>query len=352
MNRMRNILYEGSVIFLTGVIVSTIGVTVWNCVQGPTIEDFKREYAVGDVWSQKAVAEKYMRRFAVPDLLKAVEEYNAAGNCHSQGHGIGRAIYDANPNFTAVIRQCGGTCTQGCFHGAMMEMFQTESDTLGGVINDETPEAYLKHIQETALDLCKRPEVASEVLPRYCTHGLGHAFAYFSPEDMDEAIRSCEMLETKYASDSCASGAFMEYLFNASSSSLMLGKGAAPCDRYPTHTQACYQYKAYGWVLAWGGVKPAIRACDSFGTNMMTCIFTVAQSGANIKLLEAEQGFDSLCGGLEGDKHSTCVRGALFRVIDLNDGDEKNLCARIDSRYSAQCAEMLESYQNKVMYAQ
>jgi hypothetical protein len=351
MDRVRTILYELSLIFLIGVSLGCLGVWAYTTVKEPSIEDFQREYAIGDVWHQQAVAEKYLQHYPAAVLLQAIEDAHAAGNCHSQGHGIGRALYKADPNFASVIRQCGGTCTYGCFHGAMMEMFQTESDTLGGAIEDETPEAYAKHLQAAARTLCDLPEVKSSVHPRYCTHGLGHTFAYFSPDDMDQAIRSCGTLSSAYGAKSCASGAFMEYLFSSSSAALMSGKGQAPCDRYPQYTQACYMFKAYGWLYAWGSVASALAACDTFGGNTQLCIVTTAQAASNKDLVRSRAGVESICGSLSGEKRKTCVYGALLKIIDLNNGDDSDaLCDSVDPIYRNACLEILHSFLENIAH--
>ena len=176
MDRVRTILYEASIIFLIGVGVALIATWSMHISHKPTITDFQQEYFTGDVYHQQAVAEKYLQIYSAADLLQAIEEKSAGGMCHVQGHGIGRAIYKTDPNFGDAIRTCGGSCAHGCFHGAMLEMFQTDSDTLGGAIEGESATDTLSKIVSAAPDLCSRPDVQSVVKMRYCTHGIGHAF--------------------------------------------------------------------------------------------------------------------------------------------------------------------------------
>lgn len=348
MNRMpglRTVLFECSLIVLIGSAIAVVAVYGWKEFRYPTIAEFQRAYAQGDVLQQRAVAETYLKYFSPAELLQAIEVANADTTCHSQGHGIGRALYKSNPNFSAVIQQCGGSCTHGCFHGAMMEMFSTESDTLGGVIEDKTPESYLKHIQAVASELCTEPQVVSVVHPRFCTHGLGHVFAYFSPHDMDAAVHSCERLKTKFGVRGCESGVFMEYLFGTTSRAVFAGKGEAPCDRYPQYLQECYTFKAYGWLYEWGSVPRALEACHKNGIDANLCILTVAQAGANKKLMESDAGFEKLCGTLSGDERNTCITGAVLKIIDINNGDDtERLCDPVAPAYRNACLEELRSY--------
>jgi hypothetical protein len=323
---------------------------VYDRVQKPSIKDFQREYAIGDVWHQQAVAEKYLQLYPAPVLLQAIEDAHAAGNCHSQGHGIGRALYKADPNFASVIRQCGGTCTYGCFHGAMMEMFQTESDTLGGVVDEVTPEKFIERVKSEARDLCYRPEVTSVTHPQACTHGLGHVFALLSGTDLKQAIDACAILSDSRAIDSCASGAFMEYLFSPAAATVALSKGKEPCDDYPGHIRSCYRYKAYGWIKTWGGAQEALAACNSLGDHALDCIESVGRAAATEKTLASGLGISALCMRLSGQAHDRCVLGEMMKYIDINIDATDSACAKVDHVYHDACERALADYKDTILY--
>lgn len=344
-DRLRTILYEASVIFLCGVAIASVVSFVWNTKFKLTIDRFKSEYSKGMSDDQLMLAEKYLRKFPASDLIAAVEEQNIDGTCHIQAHPIGRAVYKQNQNFTDAIRVCGNSCTFGCFHGVLMQMFATDSDTLGGVVDEESPEAYLAHVKAIAKDLCSKPEVENLIQRRTCYHGIGHVFESMANNDLDDGLSSCNVFDEPRAKEACVTGVFMEHLFSASSTDIRITKGPEPCDAYPQYTRECYIYKAYGWVSAWGGAQPAFDACQSFGENTNLCIMNVARAAANEPMLGSWRGFEQLCGRFDGHEKSECIRGALMKIIYLNDGDDSDhACDRVSTLYRPSCIKVLHAY--------
>ncbi len=344
MDRLRKTLYEASIIFLSGIVIACIAVLLWNATHALTIENFKKQYPKGATPEQEVLADQYLKVFTAAELMQAVEEQNADGLCHVAGHAVGRSLYKADPNFTEGIRQCGSTCTFGCFHGVMLEMFDTESDTLGGVIEGESPEAVLTQVKSLAKDLCTKPEVLSVVQIRTCYHGLGHVFASMENNDLDRGLDGCDIFPDPRVKSACVTGVFMEYLFSASSTDAIT-KDEKPCDAYPEFMRECFIYKAYGWVAAWGGVQPAMKACDSFGEDRRLCIRNVSRAAATEKMMATVAGFDELCGSLDGDDYKECVSGAFLKIIYLNSGDDSDhACDPVALPYRKYCVELLHKY--------
>lgn len=334
------------IIGLIGAAAALTGIALSNDLREPTIASFIEAYAKPDEARRMALSDEYLKAFSPSDLLSAIEEKYASSVCHTQGHAIGRSIYKKYGNFTEAIGRCGSACTYGCFHGVMMEMFATKSDSLGGAIDEQSPEAYLRKVEEEAADLCTKPEVASVVRARYCYHGLGHVFAYAAGEDLGQAVRSCEGLTSPHAVDTCQSGAFMEYLFSSVGTPHLNTKGTEPCDAYPDDTSECYRYKAYGWLKAWGGWEPALQSCQTMGERTLVCIRNLALAQASLELIVRDEDLDRLCGSLNGDEHAACIEGALLRVIELNDGDDSDrTCDVIVGRYREACVALLHRQQ-------
>ena len=189
MNRFRSVLYEIAIIVLMGVAIALLVTGAMRYMHHSTLADFKREYAAGNAAQQETIAEKYLSRFTAAELLGVIDGGSVDGVCHVQSHGIGRAVYKISQNFSQSIKQCGDACTFGCFHGAMMQMFATDSDTLGGTVEGDSPAQYLQRIKDVAPDLCLKPEVESVVRIRSCTHGIGHSFQSLT-NDLDESVRA------------------------------------------------------------------------------------------------------------------------------------------------------------------
>lgn len=228
-----------------------------------------------------------------------------------------------------------------------MQMFSTDSDTLGGVIEEESTAEYLTHVQKVAHDLCTRPDVESVVHTRYCYHGLGHVFAYLSGNDLDATIRSCDTLRTPYGRGNCATGGFMEYLMSTSSVAVQNTKDDDVCDIHPQYRKACYRYKAYGWMQAWGGYEPALRGCDQFGEHRLQCIQSTAQAQAAAVIVESADNIRKLCKTLTGDGRIACIEGALLRVTELNNGDDSDqACANVEEPYHQYCLNYIRAFRD------
>jgi hypothetical protein len=255
------------------------------------------------------------------------------------------ALVPFDPNYAPGIKQCGNSCTFGCFHGVLMEMFQTDSDTFGGTIEDESPEMLLEHVRSVASSLCTRPEVEAVIQRRACYHGLGHVFETMSNNDISSGVTSCEVFSSAHAKEACVTGVFMEYLFNASSTPLRITKGQEPCSAFPEYTNQCYIYKAYGWIRAWGSVDAALKACTTFGEHELLCIRNVARAATTEEILASEDKINAQCGGLSGPDHDECIKGTLLKTIFLNDGDDSDhACDGVTEAYRPACVRELHSF--------
>ena len=351
MNRIRTLLYESSVIFLAGVLLAGISITVWRYARGPTLQTFQAEYAAAAIQDRQAISARYLRLFPAQDLLVALEDTYKDTLCHSQAHQFGRALYEQHKNFSEAVQQCAGYCSYGCFHGVMMELFATDSDTLGGAVADESSAQYLAHLTREAKDVCTKPEVERVVLPRPCFHGLGHVFAYGTAMDIKKAIAACGVFTDPLAEISCRSGVFMERIFSEATTSESYIKSVQPCDAFPDSTYMCYRYKAYGWLYIWHGLAPALKACDTFGGNSMFCIGATAMAASSPTLVATDEGINSLCGSLQGEKRDMCINGALTKIIDLNDGDDsEHICDAVAPAYHERCLDARKKYRIAVKY--
>ncbi len=344
-------MYESSLVILTGVSIAVAITFLSNYLQRVTIDDFRRDYAAALTRNQASVAEQYYDKFPLQDLLDAVDAEYASIGCHIQGHGIGRIVYRKDQNFSSSVQKCGGSCTYGCFHGVLMEMFQTESDTLGGVIEEEAPDAYLEHMKAIAKDLCTKPEVESVVRVRQCYHGLGHMFVYSMGGDLKRATDSCDEIFSEDAARSCRTGAFMEYIFSDTSPTVEYAKSTKPCDAFPGDEYICYRYKGYSWLYVYKTIEAAMKACDSLGVHALDCISGTASAAATPELLATAEGIETICGFFEGEKRRKCLGGAFLSIINLNHGDDsEHQCDIIAPSFRDGCLGVREKYRQQIFY--
>lgn len=352
MERIRNILYEASLIILAGVSIAVVITVVFGYFRTPTVEHFIREYAgAHSVEEQIVIAEKYFDRLPLQEMLDAIESHYADIGCHIQGHAIGRVLYRHNPNVADTVQKCGGACTYGCFHGVQMEMFDTDSDTLGGVVDEESPEAYTARILSIAKDICTKPEVQSVVRLRQCLHGLGHMFVYNAKGDLRTAVQQCDALFDTKGARSCRTGAYMEKIFTATTTSPEYLASTQPCDAYPGDAYICYRYKAYSWLHVYGSIAATLSTCDSFGELMIDCIAGTASAAATPELLGSDEGMESICGSLDGVKRSACEAGAFLNIINLNGGDDsEHVCDIVAPHFRDRCLETRRRFSENIYY--
>ncbi len=336
---LHTIIRVGAFLAIGGLLA--LGVSYYNAhARSGSIATFVTEFDPASDSQREKIAETYLNQYPASDLLDALETKYADSVCHTVAHPIGRAVYKRTQNFTESVKACGSTCSYGCFHGVLMQMFSTDSDTLGGVITDESSDEYIAHVKNVAAHLCTDPQVTSLVRSRFCYHGLGHVFAYVTNNNLQTAIDSCGVMPKGAPLDTCVSGVFMEHLFNASSSAELNTADARPCDAFPSLVSECYRYKARGWIQVWGGARRAMAHCDSFGKDASSCIFSIAEAAAQPAALREETGFDKLCGQLSATERDSCIDGALLKVIVINDGnDTPELCDSVAAPYRPRCRE-------------
>ncbi len=310
--------------------------------EAKTIENFTHAYVNADESERQRLSESYLEDFSSKELLAAQE--HAFKICHFQAHPFGRAVYKKEQNFAGAIAQCGNSCNSGCFHGVLMEMFKTDSDNFGGLIEDEDPVAYLESITDDAKRLCASPELDGLVMPVFCQHGLGHVFAYVSDYNIKAALRSCTEMGPGFRSTACAGGAYMEYMGSTTDTAKFTKKDFFPCDKVQQYSQHCYRYKGKFMAEGWGGLKEAMEACATLSERRkIDCTRGVAFWTVTVEDLARENGLDAVCGTITDTKqHAECEYGAISYVVLSTDSATNEACERMSPQYQNECIEQFD----------
>lgn len=314
-----------------------------------SIERFVSEYdATEDTEVRRTIAERYLEVFSVAELNHAIEIQYPLSKCHPQGHGLGRAVYAREQNFSAALEQCAAGCNYGCFHGVLMEMFSTDSDTLGGAVNEENPDALMEHIRAKARELCASPEVQSVVLPVFCSHGVGHVFATVT-DDLDRAVSSCGVFQYAIGRNTCSGGVFMEYGRQNKHRNEIAQKGLSMCDPYPEYRTQCYRYIAFVVVESLGGIRNAMNACRALGEERKyDCIFGMAYYEMGQDDFSYAGGPDAVCGSLQTAREmQSCIDGGLWDVVNRTaDRTTSSSCDAMYPAYQERCRTFLREQQD------
>ncbi len=325
-------------------IVCTVA-TVWFFIQTQSVvSKFLTEYTNAQPSEQETVATHYLERMDLSTMLGALESKYKNSECHVQAHPVGRAVYKKTLNFSAALAQCGKGCNDGCVHGVFMGMFSTDSDTLGGVINEEDSDEYIAHVRAEAKTICQRPEVEAVVQSTFCVHGLGHVFAYVSDYNLPKAIESCDVFEREDIRRVCAGGVFMEYSTYEPKYDELRRKELHLCDTYPNYPMHCYRYIAKHSIFAWGSARSAIHACEVLEQReQRACIAGIAFAMTMPPMLATDTGLDFLCTVLPmQQQRAWCEYGALLKVAN-NIGDGSYVaCDEMAEKYRTRCRNMVD----------
>lgn len=132
----------------------------------------------------------YVKKFGPKQTIQRLSELVAEyGDCHQTAHKAGRFAYETYKD--KAFEQCGAACHSGCYHGATEAYFRDN-----GTAN----------LQKNLNVLCKSE--FNPFLSHQCIHGVGHGLMAWTGYELNEALKSCDLLSQKQ--DSCWTGVFME----------------------------------------------------------------------------------------------------------------------------------------------
>lgn len=186
-------------------------------------------------------------RESVNAALKSLEllmkqEGRARFFCHEASHAIGRASLRVNDGLEAAFRDGYDVCDFGYYHGIV------EGASAG--MDDPTFEAAVS-------TLCRDFASAEELFFMQCNHGLGHAAARRTNNDMLRALEFCQAIEKTEglagdrlltARNGCGTGVTMEWFATATLSenptvTPKVDKPRDVCHQVPQEWAAeCYEY--------------------------------------------------------------------------------------------------------------
>jgi len=145
------------------------------------------------------------------DTLKRLlgAESRARFFCHEASHAIGRESLRINGNLADAFRDGYDVCDFGYYHGIV--------EGAAGGFDDQT-------FLDTVPTLCEEFASAEELFYMQCNHGIGHAAARRTNNDMVRSLAFCDALELnpnltgerlRIAANGCGTGVTMEWFATA-----------------------------------------------------------------------------------------------------------------------------------------
>ena len=303
------------------------------------------------------------RRSGVGAALQRLESLAASDTAlsdmgHVIAHGLGRFAVAQRDGDPAVYADCREVFQAGCNHGVMEAYFVSSRAASASAV---TP---------GALDsLCARitRPGAARLVSLECAHGMGHGLLARSRGDVRQALRECDHLTQRDASDECHDGVFMENAVRATTSADMrvgdaaVEAGAAgreqkplvrrgdlsyPCSEVEEEYQAsCWKYQAVIIVEATRGdeartLAACARAPDAVQGN---CYFGIGKQGSG--WWPNPQRVADLCARVPAPHGDSCVAGAVESYLDEMWSADRALefCAVVGGDAKAACYQTIGS---------
>lgn len=307
-------------------LISFMGSVVWK---NTTKERFLAEFENVSLAHRRVIFQEFSSQLDTNDFFDALEKKFPI--CHAQAHDLGKVIYAKQRDVAESIMECGKRCTDGCFHGVLMEAFK-----------DIIPEDAAGHIEFSLLrdrirEICNDPIAAELQRIGNCAHGVGHALAYLSAYDIEKGLAACNLFNDIRLTYYCAGGVFMEYDLIYGSEEMFSKPLHFPCDTYTAFPAACYRYKAKRLLKSLNTLPALAKECMSLeGYARLGCFHglgfsqldAIAKNPAHLK---------NICGYGTPDDRTICIEGAIEKLADVNTMRAHEACALLPSELLVVC---------------
>lgn len=223
------------IIFILGILFITIfaGTLIFisDKKKGEDIKNFKTIVSNSRGEIPLEIVNSYYDKIGPDLMLDAVESETY---CHEKGHNIGKVIYRKNEDLGLSLTKCSYRCTTGCFHGVLMEYFKQESSSDAHI--------KLEDIKDKVEKICDSKEIAvNKIQKGVCIHGVGHSLEFLADNDIERALKYCELFKDEGSIYYCATGVFMEWDI-VNGRRYKNADSLFPCDKF-NFPSACFRYK-------------------------------------------------------------------------------------------------------------
>jgi hypothetical protein len=134
--------------------------------------------------NKRALYTEYVPVVGANGVLAGIEELWP--KCHSEGHDLGKVIFEKTKDVGTSLRVCRDGCYSGCMHGVLMEAFASARSDATVDAEQHVDIALVKTMMD---DICKGDIMTSAYSPGDCAHATGHALMVLSDYLVSDAIR-------------------------------------------------------------------------------------------------------------------------------------------------------------------
>ncbi len=258
--------------------------------------------------------------------------------CHSEAHNLGSLMYERTKDMPGSILRCQSKCSVGCAHGVLLGLVAEEREK-SGLKGDPRAEDLTPALRTKIAGLCDNPDVTRFTGQGSCYHALGHAYAYFTGNEVLETLKLCKTLSKKGdgAVFHCSIGAYMERSTEYGPVDVKADASRLyPCTvgDFPS---ACYRYRIPLLFQRKSDPEKIAAFCMTLTQpDRGACFHALGLSDYQLAVVEPEA-INRVCGaGTMSDKRM-CLDGALGQTIAFGLDINESLCDAYAGMTKSEC---------------
>lgn len=299
-----------------------------------SLKDRFRQELLDTGLDRREIYEAYVYRIGANGILDVIEEEA----CHGQGHALGRVVFAESSNLEEALGVCGARCTSGCMHGVLMEAFAIEGDQ--HVTNLD--------VRNKLKAVCGNQAMQKHHKLGACVHGVGHALMVLSGYDRATGIKECELYEDPNLIYFCATGGYMEYLFDRRDRGKLESIAIDPCQDEKRFPAACYRYRmrinAKYLARRNLGMPELMSLCEPLeGLQRLGCFHGIGN--AVREMVYSVPGLlDDLCSMANMDESKMCIEGVVEKLSETKPKTAQAACESfpVESRQRSICESTIQ----------
>jgi hypothetical protein len=300
------------------------------------LKEFINELARTDA-NIRALYEAYIGVIGVNGILAGIEKLSP--DCHSEGHDLGKVVFSRTRDIGRSLLICTNRCHSGCMHGVVMEAFSDAGNPHHGHLDLATLRPRMKQLCST------NAAMTTWHSPGNCAHGVGHALTFLAGYDIREAVRACAGFDDPAREYYCATGAYMEYVFERDEQDKKSKSLLYPCDVLQ-HPAACARYKMrlvaerfYSRDLT---LEDLVQECTRLTGGFRLGCFHGLGSAHEEGIAKGIDSISEVCLHGTKDDQRMCIEGAVESMARFDETGALQVCEELKDNNKETCLKAAE----------
>jgi hypothetical protein len=248
-----------------------------------------------------------------------IDNPSFAHDCHPLMHMLGHAAVTDYGSFAGAMSHANELCNSGFIHGAIEVTMAQAPDLVVAAQSMCGPDA--AKVDDGAA--ASKKHLVENFAAWECYHGVGHGVMLAEGRQVESSLTVCEKLPSRFATDSCANGVFMEHFIVVDHTGVRrpakdIDVSFTMCEQTATvHRADCYYYAPSAYLgLYPGQYQAAYDWCRTLSRrDVVSCIQGVG--GQAMKDNDAQPEIvRTMCQLFDRSDRTACVQGAIGMYIN------------------------------------